>query len=84
MGSVLGVTPPTQHDGGRPVRGNNGMPSWVSRYGWALLVTGVILGVLGLVVQRNVMTRGGPFVLGLLCVLVGLAGALRRHRGPRS
>jgi hypothetical protein len=59
------------------------MAPWVRHYWWALLVVGVILMVVGTLTQRDLMTYGGPFSLGLLCVLAGLGGGLQRYLSRR-
>jgi uncharacterized membrane protein HdeD (DUF308 family) len=62
------------------------MAPWVRHYWWVLLIVGVILVVLGALVQRDLMTYGGAFSLGLLCLvagLAGLAGGVQRYRSGR-
>lgn len=56
---------------------------WVRQYWWALLIVGVILVVIGTLTERDLMTIGGPFVLGLLCLVAGLGGGLQRYRSRR-
>ena len=58
------------------------MPPWVRHY-WVLLVVGVILVVLGALIQRNLMTYGGAFSLGLLCSVAGVTGGVQRYRSRR-
>jgi uncharacterized membrane protein HdeD (DUF308 family) len=59
------------------------MAPWVRHYWWVLLIVGVILVVLGALVQRDLMTYGGAFSLGLLCLVAGLAGGVQRYRSGR-
>jgi len=56
------------------------MAPWVRHYWWVLLIVGVILVILGALIQRDLMTYGGPFSLGLLCLLAGLGAGVQRYR----
>jgi hypothetical protein len=63
----------------RPRR--QGPPQWAVRV-WPLwVVTGVVLIVVGVAIGGNLGNRGGPFVLGLIFLIGGVACAIRYFRG---
>ena len=68
-------TPVAVHDEPTP-------PTWISRYWWLIAGVGVVLLVVGITTGSHTLERGGPMILGTLCVLGGLVG-LRRRLGHR-
>lgn len=59
-------------------------PPWKRQYWWVLLVLGALLVVVGTLSQRDLLTYGGPFSLGMLCLLAGIGGGLQHFRGRRG
>lgn len=56
-------------------------PEWLSKYWWVVAAVGVALLVIGIVTKSQPAQRGGPIMLGVVCILgglIGLKGKLRR------